>query len=140
MIYTIVQEDNQLKNCKDITLSLNLRLWDDVSVSVVAFRKLGEEERRDGKRNRFKRTEFLRLAPFEIRESALCQRGDFSNKGVPVQVCTERQGRREKGYGKFIFRRVTTETSGGSHMYPDEMIRVHFSRNKYNDEYVDCAK
>lgn len=128
------------KNCKDITLSLNLCLWDDVSISVVAFRNLGEEEKREGKGNRFKRTEFLRLAPFDIRECFVGARGDFSNKGVHVQVCSHgAAGTKKERYGKFIFR--VTRTSGGSHIYPEEMMRVHFSRNKYNiDEYVDCAK
>lgn len=76
---------------------MNLRLWDDVSVSVVAFRnsaKRKEREReRERRKRRFERTEFLRLAPFEIRECFADTRGDFSNKGVPVQVSFARNSR-----------------------------------------------
>ena len=90
-------------------LSLNLRLWDDVSVNVVAsFFSLANRKKRQDKENRFERTEFLRLAPFEIRECFIGTRGDFSNKGVPAQILLHAAAgygtKNTERYGKFIFR------------------------------------
>jgi len=56
------------------------------SVSASSRFKLDEEKKREGKENKFERTKFLRLAPFEIRECFAGTCGDFSNKGVPVRT------------------------------------------------------
>lgn len=81
-------------------------------------------------------------------------RGDFSDKGVPAQyvrrqaneynIKRTKRGSKEnvECEGEIIFRRLITVIVTANvylgNMYPDEMTRVHFSRNVDNiDENVD---